>query len=324
MRPSSQPTVHRLLKKHSDECGTGDAWQAGHDASLYNQLYSTSLYNAGSSSRGGCRALQLYSAPERSTSLQLYTALQSALHLYKQLSYRSSTSSTLTKKKNWRFPWPHAVSGFHVGSHVTSVAAQAGALRSLHRLCLAETSSGVDVSLEPTSAGADCGCAEPQGVVMNDVRVTGRKLRSMTPRLAAAGVAGPLFISVGRPDQLKQFLEVNPELTGAKALIDDSPDFAGYRAAGFNLKLGEKQLEKPPDFKPPKAMGMGKWMTYLKNVGSLSPVPKGMKFGEFPEGVKVLGGTYAIDCDEVLFAHSDEVPGATPNIEEVLAAAGAA
>ena len=25
MRPSSQPTVHRLLKKHSDECATGDA-----------------------------------------------------------------------------------------------------------------------------------------------------------------------------------------------------------------------------------------------------------------------------------------------------------
>ena len=33
---------------------------------------STSLYNAGASSRGRCRALQLYSAPERSTSLQLY------------------------------------------------------------------------------------------------------------------------------------------------------------------------------------------------------------------------------------------------------------
>ncbi|EOD26162.1 hypothetical protein EMIHUDRAFT_236956 [Emiliania huxleyi CCMP1516] len=37
MRPSSQPTVHHL--KHSDECGTGDAWQAGDDASLYNKLY---------------------------------------------------------------------------------------------------------------------------------------------------------------------------------------------------------------------------------------------------------------------------------------------
>ena len=32
MRPSSPPTVPRLLKKHSDECGSGDAWQAGHDA----------------------------------------------------------------------------------------------------------------------------------------------------------------------------------------------------------------------------------------------------------------------------------------------------
>ena len=38
---------------------------------------STSLYNGGASSRGGCRAPQLYSAPERSTSLQLYSALHS-------------------------------------------------------------------------------------------------------------------------------------------------------------------------------------------------------------------------------------------------------
>ena len=105
--------------------------------------------------------------------------------------------------------------------------------------------------------------------------------------------------------------------------VDDSPDFAGYRAAGFNLKLGEKQLEKPPDFKPPKAMGMGKWMTYLKNVGSLSPVPKDMKFGEFPEGVKVLGGTYAISNDDVVFSHMDEVPGATPEISAVLKTVGA-
>ena len=32
VRPSSQPIVDRLLKKHCDECSTGDAWQAGHDA----------------------------------------------------------------------------------------------------------------------------------------------------------------------------------------------------------------------------------------------------------------------------------------------------
>ena len=115
-----------------------------------------------------------------------------------------------------------------------------------------------------------------------------------------------------------------PELTGALALVDDSDDFSGYAAAGFNQRLGEKQLEKPPDFKPPVNMGMGRWFTYLKNVATLAPMPKGgVKFGEVPEGVKVLGGTYAIDGDAVTFSHSDEVPGATPDIANVLAAVGA-
>ena len=144
--------------------------------------------------------------------------------------------------------------------------------------------------------------------------------------MAAAGVAGPLFISVGRPDQLAKFLEVNPELAGAKALIDDSTDFAGYRAAGFNYLMGDKALETPPDFKPPKSMGFGKWLTYLKNVMTLSPIPEdksSMKFGDVPAGVKVLGGTYAIDGEAVKFSHMDEVPGATPEIEDVLASVGA-
>ena len=70
-------------------------------------------------------------------------------------------------------------------------------------------------------------------------------------------------------------------------------------------------------------MGPRRWLTYLANVGSLSPVPKDIKFGEVPAGVKVLGGTYAIDGDAVRFAHMDEVPGATPEIEDVLAAVGA-
>ena len=37
-------------------------------------------------------------------------------------------------------------------------------------------------------------------------------------RLSRAGVAGPLFISGGQPEQMLKFLDVNPELTGAKAL----------------------------------------------------------------------------------------------------------
>ena len=146
----------------------------------------------------------------------------------------------------------------------------------------------------------------------------------ITSRLERAGVAGPLFISVGQPEQLRQFLDLNPELNGAAALIDDSDDFAAYQAAGFNYLMGDKQLDKPPDFKPPKTMSGGKWFSYLANVGKLAPAPKGgMKFGEVPPGVKVLGGTYAINGDEVAFSHMDEVPGATPEIEAVLAAVGA-
>ena len=50
-------------------------------------------------------------------------------------------------------------------------------------LQMAETATGVDVNemagaVVPTKQGEDCGCAEPpQGVMMNDVRVTGRTLR---------------------------------------------------------------------------------------------------------------------------------------------------
>jgi hypothetical protein len=38
---------------------------------------------------------------------------------------------------------------------------------------------------------------------------------------------------------------------------------------------------------------------------------------------QVLGGTYAIDGNAVTFSHMDEVPGATPEIEEVLASVDA-
>jgi hypothetical protein len=87
--------------------------------------------------------------------------------------------------------------------------------------------------------------------------------------MSRAGIAGPLFISVGAPEQLKSFLDLNPELKGAKALIDDSADFAGYRAAGFVNMLGDTALESPPDFKPPKTM----WVPPVEAVPHALPFP---------------------------------------------------
>lgn len=135
-------------------------------------------------------------------------------------------------------------------------------------------------------------------------------------------MGGPLFISVGTSEQLRQFLEVNPELEGCPALVDDSEDFAAYRGAGFNYLIGDKVLTSPPQMVPP-TMGVGKWFKYLANVASLSPMPKGgISFGQVPPGVKVLGGTYAIDGEDVVFGHMDEVPGATPAIDDVMSAVG--
>ena len=141
--------------------------------------------------------------------------------------------------------------------------------------------------------------------------------------MKAAGVGGPLLVSVGRADQLAKFLELNPELAGMAAAVDDTKTFEAYRAAGLGM-LGDTKLETPPDFKPPTSMGPGKWFKYMANTVGLAPIPKDadFKFGDVPEGVRVLGGTYVLDGDEVVFSHQDAVPGATPEIGAVLAAAG--
>lgn len=139
--------------------------------------------------------------------------------------------------------------------------------------------------------------------------------------MADSGVNGPLFISVGKPEQLDRFLSLNQELGLATALVDDSEDFSAYKAAGFNYLMGDKNLEQPPAFKAPKQMGVRKWISYLRNVLDLAPKPAQ---GEtFPNGVKVLGGTYAINGSDVEFSWMDVVPGATPEIEAVLKTVGA-
>ena len=69
-------------------------------------------------------------------------------------------------------------------------------------------------------------------------------------------------------------------------------------------------------------LSAGAWWRYLTNVASLSPVPDGLKFGEVPEGVLRLGGTFVVDDDTVRFAHADKFPGDHPAIADVLRAAG--
>lgn len=98
-------------------------------------------------------------------------------------------------------------------------------------------------------------------------------------------------------------------------------EFAAYNAVGLAL-LGDDQAQgaeaaknlRPPDF------GMGEWFRYLTNVIKLSPVPTdgSLKFGDVPEGVKRLGGTFVIKGGKVSAAWEDPLPGSYPVPSEVL------
>jgi len=72
---------------------------------------------------------------------------------------------------------------------------------------------------------------------------------------------------------------------------------------------------KPPD------LGFGQWMGYMGAVGKVSPIPKDMKFGQVPEGVLRLGGTFVVKGDDILYQWSDRLPGDHPDISGVVSIA---
>lgn len=131
-------------------------------------------------------------------------------------------------------------------------------------------------------------------------------------------MAGPIFISIGDAEKLNKFLELNPQVPREKSFVDDSSDFTAYQSAGFG-KIGETEVKKVEMAKP-ELTGQ-QWFTYARNVMALSPVPKDLKFGEFPEGVLRLGGTFVLDGDKVIYAWADPIPGQHPAVEDVIAAA---
>lgn len=128
-----------------------------------------------------------------------------------------------------------------------------------------------------------------------------------------------MFVSLGTSKQLADFLKLNPLVDSEFALIDDSPDRDAYLAMGFG-KLGDVKPDKVEMKKP--GFSTKQWLSYLSNVIKLSPIPKDQKFGEVPQGVLQLGGTFVVSGDEVVYQWADPVPGAHPEVEDVLKAAG--
>mmetsp|Transcript_21205 Transcript_21205/g.59656 ORF Transcript_21205/g.59656 Transcript_21205/m.59656 type:complete len:90 (-) Transcript_21205:230-499(-) len=57
---------------------------------------------------------------------------------------------------------------------------------------------------------------------------------------------------------------------------------------------------------------------FLSSAGKLAPIPEGgIKFGEVPEGVVRLGGTFVVRGNEILYRWGEQLPGDHADIEEV-------
>jgi hypothetical protein len=137
-------------------------------------------------------------------------------------------------------------------------------------------------------------------------------------QVEARGAVGPLFVSIGDSKKLNKFLELNPQVPRNQAFVDGY-DFGVYQAVGLQkMELGYD----PPKgalgkMTAPKLGGVGGWLKYLKSSVELSPIPEG-KENEFPEGVKVLGGTFVIDGEAVTFSYKNPLPGVEPDLAEVI------
>lgn len=134
-------------------------------------------------------------------------------------------------------------------------------------------------------------------------------------------IAGPIFISIGDEEKLGVFLDKNPKVPRESAFVDGY-DFDAYKTAGFGRFDEQDQDDAKAAMKNMKAPelegGIKGWWNYLSSAGKVSPIPKYMKFGEVPEGVLRLGGTFVVKGDKILYRWSDRVPGDHPNIEEVI------
>jgi len=94
----------------------------------------------------------------------------------------------------------------------------------------------------------------------------------------------------------------------------DDYSFGAYEGVGFGSF--DKEAAKDVKIIAPN-LGFGQWMSYFGSVMELSPVDN-ISFGDIPEGVLRLGGTFVVSGDDVNYQWSDRIPGDHPNISEVV------
>lgn len=101
----------------------------------------------------------------------------------------------------------------------------------------------------------------------------------------------------------------------------DDYSFDAYKKVGFKSFVEQdRSVVKDVKMTAPQ-LTFQQWISYASSVGKISPIPKDLKFGQVPEGVLRLGGTFVVCGDDVLYQWSDKIPGDHPDIQNVLSIA---
>jgi len=132
-----------------------------------------------------------------------------------------------------------------------------------------------------------------------------------------------LFVSIGDEEKLHLFLEKNPKISREQIFVD-SYNFDAYKAAGFGRFDDESNKDNAKEAMSNMVapdLGWKGWFDYLSVTAKVAPIPKDMKFGEIPEGVLRLGGTFVVNGNDILYSWSDRVPGDHPSIQNVFSIA---
>ena len=133
-------------------------------------------------------------------------------------------------------------------------------------------------------------------------------------------INGPIFVSIGDPDRLQDFLDKNPSVNPDQMFVDGY-DFAAFKEAGFGrFDQKPEELTTGVEPKPIELGGAKGWWTFLSSFMQLAPVTEDMQFPEMlsPEGLLWVGGTFVIRNDNVVYRWNDRISGDHPEASDIL------
>ena len=134
-------------------------------------------------------------------------------------------------------------------------------------------------------------------------------------------MTGPIFISIGTPDKLETFLQLNPHVSPESILVDDY-DHKLYKNLGFS-RFDEVTMDQVKDIDAKKLfslinLGVGSLWNYATRALEMAPLEGSVDWTDLPEGGLRNGGTLVVKGDDVIYQWSDTIPSDVPEIADVV------